>query len=207
MESKYLVCIQFRAASFWGETENSQGQPIGCKNKHVYCYEIYLQYIFAVFFNAVLASYSLHPNAESVSTPLRSSGPRSLTAGLFFSGRFTARYARGNYAANFYARFIFFFFFHVHTLTRGHPKRRYPATMLQITGRLAGNINIESLKVLNSPNTFPAFYGCYPTLFRGTTISTFRFVRDVPTKRLGSADTSFLKTRIFKLSYNLARLR
>lgn len=129
---------------------------MGCKNKRVYCYEIYLRYIyiFAVFSVQFLPlTRPLHSNTESVSTPLRSPGPRFLTAGPFFSGRFTARYARGNYAANFYARLIFTFF-HVHTYARTS-ETAYSVTMLQITGTLAGNINIESSKVRSSECVSP----------------------------------------------------
>lgn len=110
-------------------------------------------FIFAVFSMQFLPlTRSLHSNLESVSTALRSSGSLFLTAGPFFSARFTARYARGNYAANFYAHFIFFF--HVHTYARTS-ETAYSATMLQITGELAGNINIESLKVPSSECVSP----------------------------------------------------
>lgn len=120
-------------------------------------YGIYSLFFFAAVFTPLT---SLHSNAKSVSTPLRSSGPRFLTAGPFFTGRFTARYARGNYAANFYAHFLFF---HVHT----HSKTAYSATMLRITGREAGRKHkYRYLRKFEAPNTFPPFYGSDPTLFR-----------------------------------------
>jgi len=62
----------------------------------------------SLFFRRCFCCCWFASNAKSMSTPLRSD-PRFLTAGPFFSDRFTARYARRNYAANFYARFIFFF--------------------------------------------------------------------------------------------------
>jgi len=141
-----------------GRNRNSPGQLV--IKISVYCYEIYLRYTFAVFsplfllllirFEREVGEYTI-----AVGSSLFNRGP--LFLGPIY-GAIREKELRSEFLCSFY------FFFSTYTLARGHPKL-YSATMSRITGRLAGNINIDPSKVWNL-NIFSPFYGSQSFLNR-----------------------------------------
>lgn len=103
-EKGFYIILASTVSSRFGEKPKFP-RTIGCKNKRLLLRDlltIYIRCFFAVVL-LLLVRFEREVGEYTIAV-----GPRFLTAGPFFSGRFTARYARRNYAANFYTRFIFF---------------------------------------------------------------------------------------------------
>lgn len=156
-----------------GRNRESQGQLV-VKNERVYCYEIYLRDIFAVFSPLFLPlARSLRLEREVGEYTVAVVWSSLLNRGLPFSRAdlrrdIRERELRGEFLCAFYL-----FFPHAHTYART-PETAYPATMLRITGRLAGNINIEPSKVRSSEIRFTPFTGATQPFSGRTTIAVLR---------------------------------